>query len=207
MSGIHLPIQIAVVLRPYMQTQPVALVLWIFVNFVSFAFEFNQWAMRREEAKKVDRGSLALLLTGTVAGLAALALAPTIFPAAAIRPAPVAFAIGIVAYLAGFAMRRWSEMTLGSYFTFSVMTSPDQPVVTTGPYGIVRHPGYTGVVLVVLGVGAVSGNWIGLAGWTILVTIPLLYRIRVEETALASALGDAYSSYAAAHKRLVPLVW
>ena len=57
MSGIHLPIQIAVVLRPYMQTQPVALVLWIFVNLVSFAFEFNQWAMRREEAKKVDRGS------------------------------------------------------------------------------------------------------------------------------------------------------
>ncbi|MFZ0377928.1 MAG: isoprenylcysteine carboxylmethyltransferase family protein [Solirubrobacteraceae bacterium] len=207
MSGIHLPIQIAVVLRPYMQTQPVALVLWIFVNLVSFAFEFNQWAMRREEAKKVDRGSLALLLTGTVAGLAALALAPTIFPAAAIRPAPVAFAIGIVAYLGGFAMRRWSEMTLGCYFTFSVMTSPDQPVVTTGPYRIVRHPGYTGVVLVVLGVGAVSGNWIGLAGWTSLVTIPLLYRIRVEEIALVRALGDAYRSYAAAHKRLFPLVW
>jgi protein-S-isoprenylcysteine O-methyltransferase Ste14 len=207
MSATHLPIQMAAVMRPYMQTQPAALVLWIFVNLISCAFEFNQWAMRREEAKKVDKGSLALLLIGSGAGLAALALAPAIFPAAAIRPAPVAFAIGMVAYLVGFAVRRWSEMTLGSYFTFSVMTSPDQPVVTTGPYRIVRHPGYTGVVLVVLGVGAVSGNWFGLAGWAILVTMPLLYRIRVEETALVSALGDAYRSYAAVHKRLVPFVW
>ena len=207
MSGIHLPLQIAAVVRPYAQTQPVALFLWLLVNLVSFAFEFNQWAMRREEAKKVDKGSLVLLLTGAFAGLAVLALAPTIFPGAAIAPTPVAFAIGMVAYLAGFAMRRWSEMTLGSYFTFSVMTSPDQPVVTSGPYRIVRHPGYTGVVLVVLGVGVVSGNWIGLVGWTILVTMPLLYRIRVEEAALVGALGDTYRSYAAGHKRLVPLVW
>jgi protein-S-isoprenylcysteine O-methyltransferase Ste14 len=207
MSDIHLPIQIAVVLRPYVQTQPIALVMWLFANFVSFAFEFNQWAMRREEATRVDKGSLVLLLTGTFAGLAVLALAPTIFPAAAMRPAPAAFAVGMVAYLAGFAMRRWSEMTLGRYFTFSVMTSADQPVVTTGPYRIVRHPGYAGVVLVVLGAGAVSGNWVGLAGWAILVILPLLYRIRVEETALVRALGDAYRCYAASHKRLVPLVW
>jgi protein-S-isoprenylcysteine O-methyltransferase Ste14 len=71
----------------------------------------------------------------------------------------------------------------------------------------VRHPGYTGVVLIVVGAGAISGHWVGLAGWTILVVLPLLYRIRIEETALVRALGDSYRSYAAAHKRLVPLVW
>ena len=48
---------------------------------------------------------------------------------------------------------------------------------------------------------------IGLAGWTSLVTIPLLSCIPVEEIALVRALGDAYRSYAAAHKRLFPLVW
>jgi len=181
--------------------------LWVLVNLLSFAFEFNQWATRREEARKVDHGSLALLLTCTLAGLGVLAIAPIIFPAAAIRPAPFAFAFGLVIYLAGFAMRRWSEITLGRYFTFSVMTSPDQPVITSGPYRIVRHPGYTGVVLVVIGAGIVTGNWVGLVGWTILILVPLLYRIRIEETALVAALGDTYRSYAAHHKRLVPRVW
>jgi protein-S-isoprenylcysteine O-methyltransferase Ste14 len=200
-------LQIASALRPYVHTQPVALTLWVLVNLVSFGFEFNQWAKPREGARKADQGSLALLLTCTAAGIGVLALGPILFPAAAIRPAPVAFAIGMVIYLAGFAMRRWSEMALGRYFTFTVMTSADQPLITTGPYRFVRHPGYTGVVLVVIGAGVVTGNWVGLVGWTILVTLPLLYRIRVEETALVAALGDSYRSYAADHKRLIPLVW
>jgi protein-S-isoprenylcysteine O-methyltransferase Ste14 len=207
MTGAHPSLQLASVLQPYVQTQPVALMMWLLVNLVSFAFEFNQWAERRAEARKADKGSLAILLMGTAAGLAVLGLAPVVFPAAAIRPAPVAFAIGLVVYLAGFAMRRWSEMTLGRYFTFTVMTSADQPVIATGPYRIVRHPGYTGVVLVVIGAGIVTGNWVGLVGWTILVMLPLLYRIRVEERALVAALGESYRSYAAHHKRLIPRVW
>jgi len=63
------------------------------------------------------------------------------------------------------------------------------------------------VLLVVLGAGFVAGNWAGLAAWTVLVMLPLLYRIRVEETALVSALGSSYRSYAAHHKRLVPSLW
>jgi protein-S-isoprenylcysteine O-methyltransferase Ste14 len=207
MTSLHPSLVVGAVFRPYVHAQPVALMLWVLVNLVSVAFEFNQWAIRREGARKVDKGSLAVLLTCSLAGLGVLALAPSIFPGAAIRPAPFAFAIGMVVYLAGFAMRRWSEITLGRYFTFAVMTSSDQPVITNGPYRFVRHPGYTGVVLVVVGAGVVTGNWVGLIGWTILIVLPLLYRIRIEETALVAALGDSYRSYASHHKRLVPLVW
>jgi len=87
------------------------------------------------------------------------------------------------------------------------MTSAEQPVIMAGPYRFVRHPGYTGVMLVVVGAGLVTGNWIGLAGWTALVMIPLLYRIHVEEAALVRAVGDRYRTYASGHKRLIPLVW
>ncbi len=80
-------------------------------------------------------------------------------------------------------------------------------MITTGPYRFVRHPGYTGVVLVVLGSGVVSGNWFGLAAWTLLVCLPLLYRIHVEETALLATLGEEYRRYAVRHKRLIPLIW
>jgi len=207
MTGAYQHLQLAAVLRPYAQAQPVALLLWVAINLISFAFEFNQWAGRRDEATKTDKGSLVVLLICTAAGLIAVVLAPKLFPAAAIAPAPLAFIGGMVIFLAGFAMRRWSEMTLGRYFTFAVMTSPDQPVVSTGPYRFVRHPGYTGGLLVVVGAGAVSGNWVGLACFTLAILLPLLYRIRIEESALLLALGDRYRSYATAHKRLVPLVW
>ena len=200
-------LQLVAVIRPYFQTQPPALAFWLLINLASFGFEFVQWQQRRAEATKADKGSYALLLTSTAAGLVWLGLAPTIAPAAMIRPSSVAFAVGLAMFLAGFGMRRWSEMTLGRYFTFTVMTSADQPVVTSGPYRFVRHPGYTGVLLIVIGAGLVNSNWIGLGGWTLLILLPLLYRIRVEENALLIALGDRYGAYAAHHKRLVPLVW
>jgi protein-S-isoprenylcysteine O-methyltransferase Ste14 len=194
-------------IRPYVQTQPVALLVWTLANLASFGFEFVQWQQRRAEATNTDNGSIRILLTGAAIGLVVLVLAPGLAPAAAIRPTGLAFAIGFATYLAGFGMRRWSEMTLGRYFTFTVMTSADQPVITSGPYRFVRHPGYTGVLLVVLGSGLVTGNWIGLAAWTLLVMAPLLYRIHVEEDALQTALGDRYRRYASGHKRLIPLVW
>lgn len=207
MTNIHDHLRLAAAFRPYMQTKPVATLVWLIANLVSAGFEFNQWQQRRDEATKSDRGSFRLLITCAAIGVAVLALAPKIAPDAAIHPAPAAYAVGLGLFLAGFGMRRWSEMTLGRYFTFTVMTSANQPVITTGPYRLVRHPGYTGVLLVVLGAGAVSGNWLGLAGWTLLVMLPLLYRIHVEEHALFDTLGEPYRSYAAQHKRLIPLVW
>lgn len=195
------------VIRPYFQTQPAALAFWLLINLASFGFELVQWQQRRSEATRTDKGSYALLLSCTAIGLVWLLVAPKIAPAAMIRPASAAFAVGMTMFLAGFAMRRWSELTLGRYFTFAVMTSADQPVITSGPYRFVRHPGYTGVLLIVIGAGLVNGNWTGLAGWTLLILLPLLYRIHVEENALLIALGDRYRAYAARHKRLVPLIW
>jgi protein-S-isoprenylcysteine O-methyltransferase Ste14 len=200
-------LHLGVAIRPYVQTRPSALAFWFLINLVSFAFEFNQWTQRRAEARNTDNGSLKLLLAGAAAGIAWLAGSSSFAPGAAIRPTTLAFASGMAVFLAGFGLRRWSEMTLGRYFTFRVMTSADQPVIASGPYRFVRHPGYTGVLLVVIGAGLVNGNWVGLVGWTVLVTLPLLYRIHVEETALLSALGDRYRAYAAHHRRLMPLVW
>lgn len=202
-----LALRLATVTRPYFQTRPAALALWLLVNLASFGFEFIQWQQRRGEATKNDRGSYALLVTCAVCGLVWLGLAPIIAPTAYIRPPSAAFAVGVAMFLAGFGMRRWAEMTLGRYFTFTVMTSADQSVITSGPYRFVRHPGYTGVLLVVIGAGLVNGNWAGLAGWTLLVLLPLLYRIHIEEHALLAALGDRYLAYAAHHKRLMPLIW
>jgi protein-S-isoprenylcysteine O-methyltransferase Ste14 len=112
-----------------------------------------------------------------------------------------------VILLAGLVLRSWSIKTLGAYFTAAVKVSTDQPVITAGPYRMLRHPSYTGLLLAMTGVGLASANWVGVAGMALLTLAGLLWRIHAEERALLTTLGDPYRAYAAQHKRLVPLVW
>ena len=87
------------------------------------------------------------------------------------------------------------------------MTSADQPVVATGPYRILRHPSYTGLLFAFVGCGLMVGNWVSAIGSVALVLTALVDRIRVEERALDAALGDRYRDFAARRARLVPYVW
>jgi protein-S-isoprenylcysteine O-methyltransferase Ste14 len=112
-----------------------------------------------------------------------------------------------VIFSSGEAMRVWSKVTLGRYFTYAVMTSNDQPVITSGPYRFLRHPSYTGILLIAIGAGATWGNWLGLGALTLTTLAGLSYRISVEERALLEELGDRYRTYADQHKRLIPFVW
>lgn len=127
------------------------------------------------------------------------------FPAAAITPHPLLFGLGIALAVAGIALRWWAILTLGRFFTTSVTTRPGQTVVQAGPYRLVRHPSYTGMLLTVLGLLLSSANWISLACFAIVLP-GLAYRIKVEEGALLGALGDPYRDYMRRTRRLVPFV-
>ena len=70
-----------------------------------------------------------------------------------------------------------------------------------------RHPSYTGIMLIAIGAGGVWGNWLGLAAITVATFVGLSYRIHVEEHALLADLGDRYRAYSKQHKRLLPYVW
>jgi protein-S-isoprenylcysteine O-methyltransferase Ste14 len=87
-----------------------------------------------------------------------------------------------------------------------VEVHPDQSVIDTGPYRWVRHPSYTGILLVVLGLE------IGVRTWpaVLLVVVPLatvLRRIAVEEAFLVARLGPSYADYEQRTRRLLPGVW
>ena len=133
--------------------------------------------------------------------------APRLIPAASLGHGPVPFLFGMCLLVAGCALRWWSFAALGNRFTFSVRTTPDQPIATTGPYRLVRHPGYTGGLMAVSGIGVVYANWVGLASIAVPALLLILWRIRIEEAALAIAAGPAYTAYATNHKRLIPLIW
>jgi len=162
----------------------------------------------REAATKIAGiGGRLVALAFVIATTVVATLTPRVFPAAAIRPGAVAFAAGMVVLLAGLVLRGWSFKALGQYFTHTVMVSSDQQVIASGPYRVLRHPSYTGIILAVIGVGLASANWADLVGLLLVTLTALLWRIRIEEAALMTTLGDRYRAYAAQHKRLVPLVW
>jgi protein-S-isoprenylcysteine O-methyltransferase Ste14 len=117
------------------------------------------------------------------------------------------FSLGVVIGWLGLLLRWWSFVTLGRYFTVVLKTSADQHVVDRGPYRVLRHPSYTGLLLAFVGCGLMLGNWVGAVGAVVLLLLALVYRIRIEERALEAALGDRYRDYAATRARLVPLLW
>ena len=117
------------------------------------------------------------------------------------------FWTGYCVMLLGFALRVWAIVVLGSSFRTTVETHEGQKVVSGGPYRLVRHPSYSGLVLMGLGYGLALQNWLSLAVALLLPLLPLIYRIRVEEAALVSSMGSEYEDYRKRTKKLIPWIW
>ena len=117
------------------------------------------------------------------------------------------FFVGIAIMLIGMALRFWSVLTLGKSFRTTIETDKDQKVVSNGPYKLVRHPSYSGWLLMCCGYGIALQNWLSLLVAVILPLVALLYRIRIEEAALISSFGYKYVEYQKRTKKLIPWVW
>ncbi|MBL7261628.1 methyltransferase family protein [Paractinoplanes lichenicola] len=117
------------------------------------------------------------------------------------------FVTGMTIGLLGLLLRWWSFAALGRYFTVVLRVGGAQEVVDRGPYRVLRHPGYTGLILIFAGAGLAAGSWLGAAGATALILLAVLHRIRIEEKALIAALGDRYVRFAATRARLIPYIW
>jgi protein-S-isoprenylcysteine O-methyltransferase Ste14 len=103
--------------------------------------------------------------------------------------------IGLGITVLGIAFRAWAVLTLGRFFTMTVMTTSNQTVVKSGPYRWLRHPAYTGSILTLVGFPLALGTWVGALFVLLLAVGGFLYRVRVEEQALLQALGEEYREY------------
>jgi protein-S-isoprenylcysteine O-methyltransferase Ste14 len=115
--------------------------------------------------------------------------------------------VGLVIVWLGLALRVWAITTLGAAFRMTVEVDHSQAVVTNGPYRWVRHPSYTGLLLITLGFGVAFASWLFLVLCAVLPSLALLRRIRVEESEMVRVLGEPYRAYSAHTRRLVPGIW
>jgi protein-S-isoprenylcysteine O-methyltransferase Ste14 len=172
------------------------------------AFELGLRVRERVQSKGgtgQDRAT-RLLIAAAIGGAIVLAVL-TANRASSLRIPGPHRAAGLLVMWLGLAIRVWAVAALGRAFRTTVEVAPDQGIVSSGPYRWVRHPSYTGLLLIVAGLGLVAGNWLALVGCVALPLAALLRRIQVEEAELTRVLGQPYRAYQARTKRLVPGLW
>jgi protein-S-isoprenylcysteine O-methyltransferase Ste14 len=114
--------------------------------------------------------------------------------------------LGVVLFAAGGALRIWPVFVLGHRFSGLVAIQPGHTLVTTGLYGVVRHPSYLGLLVNSLGWALAFRSGVGVL-LTALLIPPLVARIRAEEKLLRSQFGDEYAVYRRRTSRLIPGVY
>ena len=98
-------------------------------------------------------------------------------------------------------------MTLGDYFSRKINVEKEQTLVSHGPYRLLRHPSYTGLFLLNLGVQLFISNFLGLLSGIIIILIVLIYRIKIEEKQMEDVIGDKYVKWKKSRKRLIPFIY
>jgi protein-S-isoprenylcysteine O-methyltransferase Ste14 len=154
-------------------------------------------------ASSDDRGTTRLIisayLVAALSPLASLRVRGLKSPGAA-GPA------GLVLQAGGIAPRVWSMRTLGDSYTRTLRTRARQPLVETGPYRLIRHPGYAGSLLSWAGFALTSRSIPAIAVVTALLGQVYRQRIVAEESLLRREL-PGYDGYARRTRRLLPFIW
>jgi len=116
------------------------------------------------------------------------------------------FYMGIFLMFSGVMVRQYAIAILGRFFSLSVQLAEDHRVVDKGPYRLVRHPSYTGILITFAGLGLAVQSLGALLVLLLFFGISFGYRMYVEERTLLSGLGQDYASYMKRTKRLIPFI-
>jgi protein-S-isoprenylcysteine O-methyltransferase Ste14 len=130
---------------------------------------------------------------------------PSLFIFARNSESPTALPLalsGCLLALASAALVLWSRAELGS--AWSLVPKSDQGLVTTGPYRLVRHPIYLGLVLLATGQALAFGSWLALLIVLCAIVPTFAWRARAEEKLLSRTLGDRYAAYRQRTKMIIP---
>jgi len=162
---------------------------------------------RRSGGLLRDRGSLLILWASIVGAIFATGSIAQRFPAPMFPGIHWVGDAAIGLMIAGLLVRWIAILSLGKAFSVNVAILEAQTLYRSGLYGIVRHPSYTGMVLIFAALALAERNWWASMVLFLLPTAALFFRIHVEEAALREAFGAEYANYCKATRRLIPGVY
>lgn len=113
---------------------------------------------------------------------------------------------GFALTVAGVAIAFWARFYLGGNWSSSVTVKQNHELIRSGPYAMVRHPIYTGILLAVLGTAIAVGQIRGLIA-LVIAAIALRAKSRIEEAFMQQEFPGEYPRYMREVKAIVPLLW
>lgn len=113
--------------------------------------------------------------------------------------------IGLTISAFGAGVACWSRYSLGKNWSLSVQEKESHELIQGGLYKFVRHPIYTGLLLLFIGNTLIVGDYRGIIA-VILVFVSFWFKLKKEEKLLAETFGNKYSEYAAKTKALIPFI-
>jgi len=120
-------------------------------------------------------------------------------------PAPPLLSIGAALTAIGIAVAIWARLYIGRNWSPRPAMKEEHELVTSGPYAVVRHPIYTGIIVAALGT-ALTGAIVGAILFIIAAAL-FVSRVGKEERIMLELFPGAYPSYQSRTKRLIPFVW
>jgi protein-S-isoprenylcysteine O-methyltransferase Ste14 len=121
-------------------------------------------------------------------------------------PSFAIYGLGVVILAAGLAVAVWARHHLGRNWSGIVTLKQDHELIRSGPYRLVRHPIYSGLLLAVLGTAIAIGEWRGLVAF-LLILGSFLLRLRMEERFMDEAFHEHYARYRAKVPALIPRIF
>ena len=112
--------------------------------------------------------------------------------------------IGLALFVLGLGLAIWARVNLGRDWGMPMTQKLEPELVTSGPYRLVRHPIYSGILLAGIGT-AVALSWLGLIA-VVLAGMYFLYSATVEERYMGEQFPDTYPAYKRSTKMLLPFL-
>jgi protein-S-isoprenylcysteine O-methyltransferase Ste14 len=113
--------------------------------------------------------------------------------------------IGLALVAGGLGFAIWARRHLGKFWSARITLKADHQVIQSGPYALVRHPIYSGLILALMGTALSLGTIQAFLGF-VLLTVSFAWKLALEERWLSVHLGDAYIRYRTQVKALIPFV-
>jgi protein-S-isoprenylcysteine O-methyltransferase Ste14 len=121
-------------------------------------------------------------------------------------PSDGAYWAGTLLVALGLAFSVWARVSIGRNWSATVTVKEDHELIRGGPYALVRHPIYTGLLLGFIGTALVRGEWRGVLA--VLIVFAALWRkLRLEERWMSETFGDQYRDYRKHTAALIPFLF
>jgi protein-S-isoprenylcysteine O-methyltransferase Ste14 len=187
-----------------MMTQRLILLCWIV--FITY-WIINAWTNK----KTVERSGLKAFIIYRIplilgALLLVLPHAPPPLNTPVIPHLLLLNAISVGLCVLGLCVAIWARRTLAANWSSEVVFKERHELIERGPYGFVRHPIYTGMLLMLLGTALAMGRLASLLGF-LLMAVSFLLKLRQEETLMLRHFPTEYAAYRSRTKTLIPFLW